>query len=411
MARFQYTAMDGAGKEHKGLIEAENETEAATLLKQQQLYPTSLTITKETAAKKAKGGGFGKPKIKRKDLMTTTRQLATLLQAGLPLVRALRTLERQAKGHNPSLNKVLGDLADQVEGGATFSEALANHPRSFAKLYISMVRAGEASGAMDVVLVRLAEFMEKAARIASKVKSALTYPVAVLVIALGITAAMMIFIIPKFAAMFDEMLPGTPLPAITQFVVNASNILANHALTVFIGLIIFIFAFKMFVKTSFGAYAYDWVAMNLPPINGLVVKNVSARFCRTLGTLMASGVAVLQALQIVKDTAGNELVARAIDKVHDAVKEGEGMTKPLEASHVFPLMLCSMVEVGEETGALPDMLNRVANVYEEEVDRAVEALTSLIEPLMIVLLALIIGTIVVAMFAPMVSMIDNLGGN
>ena len=409
MARFQYTAMDGAGKEHKGLIEAENETEAATLLKQQQLYPTSLTISKETAAKKGKGGGFGKPKIKRKDLTTTTRQLATLLQAGLPLVRALRTLERQAKGHNPSLNKVLGDLADQVEGGATFSEALANHPRSFAKLYVSMVRAGEASGAMDVVLVRLAEFMEKAARIASKVKSALTYPIAVLVIALGITAAMMIFIIPKFAAMFDEMLPGTPLPAITQFVVNASNILANHALTVFIAVVIFVFAFKMFVKTSVGAYAFDWVAMNMPPINGLVVKNVSARFCRTLGTLMASGVAVLQALQIVKDTAGNELVARAIDKVHDAVKEGEGMTKPLEASHVFPLMLCSMVEVGEETGALPDMLNRVANVYEEEVDRAVEALTSLIEPLMIVLLAVIIGTIVVAMFAPMVSMIDNLG--
>ena len=415
MARFQYTAMDQGGKEKKGFIEAENEQDASNQLKQQGLFPTGLTLQKsgEAKGKSASGGlGFGlaAPKIGNKDLTTMTRQLATLLQAGLPLVRALRTLQRQAKGVNPSLFKVLGNLADQVEGGATFSEALAGHPKSFNKLYVSMVRAGEASGAMEVVLVRLAEFQEKAQRIAGKVKSALMYPLSVLFIAGCITAGLMIFIVPKFSKMFGEMLPGEPLPGITQLVVDASNMLANHAVALFIGVVVFVFVFKMLLKTRPGAFAFDLISLKLPPFAGLVVRNISARFCRTLGTLMASGVAVLQALQIVKDTAGNELVSDAIQKVHDAVKEGEGMTKPLEKSGVFPLMLCSMVEVGEETGALPDMLNRVAAVYEEEVDRAVESLTSMIEPMMIVFLAVVVGTIVIAMFAPMIKMIDKLGG-
>ncbi|HQC53558.1 MAG TPA: type II secretion system F family protein [Lentisphaeria bacterium] len=420
MARFQYTAMDSNGKERKGSVEAENEQEATQQLKQMGLFPTSLVAGKSAASTKGAGkaggaktgAGFrlGAPKIPRKDLTTTTRQLATLLEAGLPLVRALRTLERQAKGNKPALHKVLGDLATQVESGATFSEALAAHPRSFNKLYVSMVRAGEASGAMEVVLVRLAEFMEKAQRIAGKVKSAMMYPISVLVIAGGITAGLMIFIVPKFAKMFDEMLPGEPMPAITQFVVNASNALANHALVVLGGLAVFVVVFKLILKTKPGALAFDTLAIKCPPFNALVVRNASARFCRTLGTLMSSGVAVLQALQIVKDTSGNELVSRAIQDVHDAVKEGEGMTKPLEQSRVFPLMLCSMVEVGEETGALPDMLNRVAGVYEEEVDRAVEGLTAMIEPLMICFLAVVVGGIVIAMFAPMVKMIDKLGG-
>lgn len=420
MARFQYTAMDSAGKERKGFVDAENEQEATQQLKQMGLFPTSLVANKgggaakgagkAAGAKTGMGFSLGAPKIPRKDLTTTTRQLATLLEAGLPLVRALRTLERQAKGNKPALNKVLGNLADQVEGGATFSESLAAHPKSFNKLYVSMVRAGEASGAMEVVLVRLAEFMEKAQRIAGKVKSAMMYPLAVLTIAGGITAGLMIFIVPKFAKMFDEMLPGEPLPGITQFVVSASNALANHALVVFAGFAVFVVIFKLLLKTRPGAFVFDTVALKCPPFNSLVVRNTSARFCRTLGTLMASGVAVLQALQIVKDTSGNELVSRAIQDVHDAVKEGEGMTKPLEKSHVFPLMLCSMVEVGEETGALPDMLNRVAGVYEEEVDRAVEGLTSMIEPLMICFLAVVVGGIVIAMFAPMVKMIDKLGG-
>jgi len=420
MARFQYTAVDGNGKERKGVIEAADDKEATNLLKQQGLFPTG--VVEAGGAKKkggagqasgAKGGAgfrFGAPKVGSKDLCTTTRQLATLLEAGLPLVRALRTLQRQAKGQKPALFAVMGHLADAVEGGATFSEALATNPRTFNRLYVSMVRAGEASGAMEIVLVRLAEFMEKAQRIAGKVKSALVYPIAVLVIALAITAGLMIFVIPKFAKMFEEMLPGETLPGITLFVIAASNALKNNAIGFAIGIFVGIFIFKLILKTKPGAYAFDFFAMKAPPFNSLVIKNSSARFCRTLGTLMGSGVAVLQALQIVKDTSGNELVARAIQDVHDAVKEGEGMTQPLEKSKVFPLMLCSMVEVGEETGALPDMLNRVAGVYEEEVDRAVEGMTSLIEPIMICFLAVVVGGIVIALFAPMVKMIDKLGG-
>ena len=415
MAKFQYVAMDTGGKEKKGIIEAETEQDAVNALKQQQLFPTSIIAAKttnpnQTSAKGGKGMGFGMPKIPRKDLTTMTRQLATLLEAGLPLVRAMRTLQRQARGNSPQLFKVLGDLADQVEGGATFSEALANHPKSFNKLYVSMVRAGEASGAMEVVLVRLSEFMEKAARIEGKVKSAMVYPISVLCIAGGITAGLMIFIVPKFQKMFEEMLPGESLPMLTEFVMKTSEFMAKKAHIAAIGLVALIIAFKLALKTKIGATLFDMACLKLPPFNTLIIRNVSARFCRTLGTLMASGVAVLQALQIVKDTSGNEIVAKAIQDVHDAVKEGEGMTKPLEKSGVFPLMLCSMVEVGEETGALPDMLNRVAGVYEEEVDRAVEGLTSLIEPLMICFLAVIVGGIVIALFAPLVKMIDKLGG-
>ena len=414
MAKFQYTAYDSEGKLRKGIIEADDENAATSMLKNQALSLTSLTTIggaqKTQTAKSGAGSIFGMPKIPKKQLCTATRQLATLLEAGLPLVRALRTLQRQAKGTQPQLWKVMGSLADSVEGGSTFSEALTSHPKSFNKLYVSMVRAGEASGAMEIVLNRLAEFMEKAQRIAGKVKSAMVYPIAVLTMAMGITAALMIFIIPKFGAMFEEMLPGESLPGITQFVINCSNALRNHALTViacFVGAFVL---FRLFLKTKIGSYLWDLMCVKTPMIKGLVIKNVSARFSRTLGTLMGSGVAILSALMIVRDTAGNDLFAAAIEKVHDAVKEGEGMTKPLEQSGVFPLMLCSMIEVGEETGALPDMLNRVANVYEEEVDRAVEGLTALIEPAMIMFLAGVIGTIVVALFAPMVKMIDKLGG-
>ena len=414
MAKFQYTAYDADGKLCKGIIDADDESSAIKQLESQALSLTSLTTIGGGQKSKGAGSGagslFGMPKIPKKHLCTATRQLATLLEAGLPLVRALRTLQRQAKGNQPALFKVMGSLADSVEGGSTFSEALSLHPKSFDKLYVSMIRAGEASGAMEIVLNRLAEFMEKAQRIAGKVKSAMVYPIAVLIMAMGIPAGRMIFIIPKFGAMFEEMLPGESLPGITTFVINCSYAMQHHFMTVFLCFIGIIIVLKLFLKTKLGTYLWDLMCIKIPAISSLVVKNICARFARTLGTLMGSGVAVLSALMIVRDTAGNEIFARAIDTVHEAVKEGEGMTKPLEKSGIFPLMLCSMIEVGEETGALPDMLNRVAVVYEEEVDRAVEALTSLIEPLMIMFLAVIIGTIVIALFAPLVKMIDKLGG-
>lgn len=420
MPRFKYTAMDGRGKEKKGRIDAETEQDAASKLKQQGLFPTSIAEIGIQGAQgqakggKKKGGGLGSitigtPKLKPKVLTTFTRQLATLLDAGLPLVRALRTLEKQAK-RDVVLRQIVGDLANSVEGGGTFSEALSAHQKSFSKLYINMVRAGEASGAMENVLNRLAEFMEKAQRIAGKIKSAMVYPTIVLTVALSITAGLMVFIVPKFAKIFEEMLPGEGLPPLTQTVIAISDFMREQFTLMVLIIVGVVVGLKLLRKTRIGGLITDYVMLKMPPFSALTVKSVVARFCRTLGTLMQSGVAVLQALQIVRDTAGNEVVSRAIQSVHDAVKEGEGMSRPLEAANVFPGMVVSMIEVGEETGALPEMMNRIADTYEEEVDNAVEALTSLIEPIMIVFLAVVVGGIVIALFMPLVKLIDQLGG-
>lgn len=417
MPIFQYTAMDGAGKEKRGKIEASSEQDAGAKLKHQGLFITNISSAKsggkagpknkKSRAKKGGGMVIGTPVIKKKKLTTFTRQLSTLLEAGQALVRALRTLERQA-GKDIAVARVLGEIADSVEGGTTFSEALAAHPKSFSKLYVSMVRAGEAAGQLDSTLNNLATFMEKAARIAGKIKSAMAYPIIVLVIALGITTGLLIFLVPKFAQIFADMLPGTDLPLLTQFVVKSSDILKNQFLLVLGVVVGLAFLFHFAKKTKQGRYAIDLVFFRMPPFSALVMRSSIARVSRTLGTLMDSGVSVLQALQISAETSGNEVISRAIRRVHDAVKEGEGMSKPMAGTGVFPPICVSMVEVGEETGALPSMLTRIADVYEEEVDRAVEALTSIIEPIMIVFLAVIVGTIVIAMFLPMIALMQNL---
>ena len=334
MPMYTYAAMDGQGKEQKGRIEAGNENEAASKLKEQGLFPTNISEAKSSGggadkkksvkAKRAKSKGmtlnitFGAQKIKTKQLCTVTRQLATLLDAGLPLVRGIRTLEKQAK--DPALNHVLNDVGNAVEGGLTFSEALNGHPKSFNKLYVNMIRAGEASGALEQVLNRLAEFMEKSARLKSKIKSALTYPVVVLVIALTITSGLMVFIVPKFATIFSEMLSGEPLPDLTAFVMAISDFMTQRFLLGVCILIALFVMFKMILKTKNGSYLFDLIAIKMPPFGGLVTKTSVARFCSTLGTLMSSGVSILNALQIVRDTAGNEVVARAVQVVHDAVK-------------------------------------------------------------------------------------------
>lgn len=423
MPTFQYTAMDGKGNEQKGRIEAGNQQQAAAKLKQSGLFATNLIQSRgegagaggkkqsQTKARKSSKKGalmLTKPVIKRKKLATFTRQLATLLDAGQALVRALRTLERQAH-RDPAVGNVIKDLADAVEGGGTFSEALTGHPKTFSKLYVSMVRAGEAAGQLEGTLNNLALFMEKAERIRGRVKSALAYPITVLVVAIIITTFLMVYIVPKFRDIFNEMLEGEPLPALTNFVIGISEFLVNHylvAIALVFGLIIGIVLLK---RTKSGAYATDLILIKMPPFNALVVRATTARVCRTLGTLMDSGVSVLQALQIARETAGNAVISNVMQEVHDAVKEGEGMSRPLQSAGVFPPIVISMVEVGEETGALPSMLNRISDVYEEEVDRAVEALTAMLEPLTIVLLAVVVGAIVIAMFLPLVKLIEKLG--
>ncbi len=419
MATFDYTAMDGQGKEKRGRIDAASEQEAGARLKQQGLFATSIAAARAAgkgqsrgpAKAKKRGGGaivLGTPVIKKKKLTTFTRQMATLLAAGQALVRALRTLERQAS-KDVLVARVIGDLADTVEGGSTFSESLAAHPKSFSKLYVSMVRAGEAAGQLEMTLGNLAIFMEKAERIAGKIKSAMAYPAVVLVVALGITTFLLVFLVPKFATIFSDMLPGEDLPMLTNMVVSTGLWLKDNFLIAAGLLVAFVLVLRVVKKTKQGGYAFDFVLIKVPPTSSLVTRSAVARVSRTLGTLMESGVSVLQALQIAGETSGNEVVSRAIRKVHDAVKEGEGMSKPMAGTGIFPPIVVSMVEVGEETGSLPNMLIRVADVYEEEVDRAVEALTSMIEPMMIVFLASIVGTIVIAMFLPMIKLIENLG--
>jgi len=409
MPQFNYVAIDANGKEQKGKLTADNQEAVVQMLKNKGLFASSVREI-EVIQSKHKGKGLnlalGPMVIKTKDLTIVTRQLAILLGAGLPLIRSLRTLERQAK--RVEIKTTLGEAADSVEGGSTFAEALAQHPKTFDKLYLNMIRAGEASGAMEVILDRLATFMEKAARITGKVKSALIYPIVIVIVACGVTSGLMIFIVPNFKKIFVELMEGDPLPGITQFVMDFSDMLIARwwvILCVIAGIIVF---FKVLNRIPAGKRGLDWVKYNMPLFGPIISRTAIARFSRTMGTLMSSGVPVLSALSIVKETSGNEVVATGIQKVYDAVKEGEGIAKPLGDTKIFPQMVISMVEVGEETGKLPEMLDKIANTYEEEVDNAVGALTSMIEPLMIVGLAVVVGTIVIALFLPLAKIIEKM---
>lgn len=424
MPRFRYAAMESKGKETEGVLDAESRSQAISMVRSRGLFPTAVTALGGAAAKGGKTAAkpeakakalqmeiklpsFLRGRVKAKQLMVFTRQLATLIDAGLPLLRGLRILLKQER--TPALREALGGMGEAVEGGGTFSEALAQYPKIFDRLFVNMVRAGEAGGVLEVVLNRLAEFMEKAERIKNRVRSAMTYPVIVLLVAVGILAFLLTNVIPKFQEIFEDLLQGQPLPALTQLVMNVSNVVKDQGLYVLGAIVALVVAVKLLSRTRRGAYMVDRLMLRMPLFGALFTKTGTARFTRTLGTLMSSGVPVLQALNIVRDTSGNEVIARAIQQVHDSVKEGDNMAMPLESAHVFPDMVVSMVDVGEETGALPEMLVRIADNYDDEVDNAVDALTSVIEPVMIVLLAVIIGTIVIAMFMPLISIIGQLG--
>ena len=424
MPKFIYVALDARGQESTGTIEAASTNEAIGQLRQGGFFPTSVVeegkggAAAKAAAKKVqkaaapasakpRGGSlFQKDTIKSKTLMIFTRQLATLIDAGLPLLRGLTVLSKQEK--DPVLKRTINLLADSVQGGSTFSESLAQHPKIFNKLYINMVKAGELGGVLELVLNRLAEFQEKAQKIKNKVVAAMFYPVIVLFIAVAIMGFLLVFIVPKFEQIFRDMLNGKPLPALTQFVIAASNAVKNNILGIFAVIAVIAIAYNLFAKTVMGREFLDKVRLAMPLFGDLVRKSSISRFTRTLGTLVTSGVPILQALNITKETAGNVIISDAINKVHDAVKEGESVVHPLEASGVFPPMVISMIDVGEETGQLPEMLLKVADVYDDEVDNSVAGLTSLLEPIMIVFLALIVGTIVIALFLPLISIIQNM---
>lgn len=433
MPKFSYIAIESTtGKDKKGSIESATSEQAALDLKAMGLLPTSITAANPTpkpaqkAAKGASGQGgnpftaneakkkksapgmsFGKV-ISNQGLAVFTRQLSTLVNAGMPILRSLETLARQEK--NLGFKWVLEQISETIKSGGTFSDGLTQHPKVFDRLYINMVKAGEAGGVLGTVLDRLARFMEKAEKIKGKVKAAMTYPLIIMVVAVLIVGALMVFVIPSFKEIFDGLLKGTPLPMLTQFVLAVSDFLKNQIIWTLVLIFGLFFGFKFFAKTKGGKNLLDWIQINIPAFGPLFLKAAVGRFTRTFSTLLASGVPILQALIITRDTSGNVHIASALNKVHDRVKEGEGVGKPLEATKIFPTMVTSMVEVGEETGALPEMLTRIADTYDEEVDNAVTSITSIIEPIMIVFMAVVVGTIVIALFLPLVKIIQTLSG-
>ncbi len=425
MPRFNYVALDARGQESTGLVEAVSTNDAIGQLRQAGYFPTSVyeegqggavekkarksAKTAVKAAPKAKGKGiviYQRKTVKGKVLMVFTRQLATLIDAGLPLLRGLHVLAKQER--DVVLKSTIDQLADSVQGGSTFSEGLAQHPKIFNKLYVNMVKAGELGGVLELVLGRLAEFQEKAQKVKNKVVSAMIYPAIVLCLAFAIMAFLLVFIVPKFESIFHDMLGDKPLPGITRFVISVSNVFKDHWL-ILIGVVIaLVAAYKFIARTPKGRAVIDRMKLRAPLFGDLIRKSAISRFSRTLGTLVTSGVPILQALTITKETAGNVVIANAITQVHDSVKEGESIVQPLEASAAFPPMVISMIDVGEETGQLPEMLLKIAEVYDDEVDNSVAGLTSMLEPIMIVFLALVVGTIVIALFMPLISIIGGL---
>lgn len=337
-------------------------------------------------------------------LAVFTRQLATLVRAGMPIMRSLEVLARQER--SAAFKRVIESIIETVRSGGNFSDGVWLHPQVFDPFFHDMVKAGEVGGVLDTVLERLAGFMESAGRIKGKVKAAMVYPLIIVLVAIGIVSALMVFVVPKFQDIFSGLLKGQPLPGLTRAVLTVSLLLKEQAL-VAVGVMGVVYAgWAFFRRTQLGNRVIDRGIIKLPLLGEVLLKASVARFTRTFGTLLASGVPILQALTITRDTAGNSEVAKAITTVRDRVKEGDTVARPLEATRVFPGMVTSMIEVGEETGALPEMLTRIADTYDQEVDNAVAGLTSIIEPVMIVFMALIVGTIVIALFLPIVKIIQ-----
>jgi type IV pilus assembly protein PilC len=422
MPTFQYIALDQNGQETAGELDAASEADAINQLRQSGLYPTSVAAEGQgqSAAikKRAKTATKGKTKavkvgvnakVKSKSLMIFTRQLATLIDSGLPLLRGLTVLGRQEP--NLIMKGTINTLADNVQTGSTFSESLQQYPRIFNKLYVNMVKAGELGGVLELVLNRLAEYQEKAQKLKNKIVAAMVYPIIVMFIAAGIMVFLMLVIVPRFESIFEDMLGSKDkLPELTKFVIGFSRTMADNIWYLLAATIAIVVGWRAMAATKGGRRWIDRTKLKLPLFGDVQSKTAISRFTRTLGTLVTSGVPILQALNITRDTAGNTIISDAITKVHDAVKEGESMVAPLESSGVFPPMVISMVDVGEETGQLPEMLLKIADVYEDEVDNSVSALTSMLEPLMIVVLALVVGVIVMALFLPLIDVIKNLSG-
>lgn len=416
MAIFQYTALDAKGNEIKAEIDALSSKEAISKIRSKGLFPTKVRAqgagkkVKETAAaapKRRRSGG----KVSTKQATQFARQLSTLQDAGLAILRSLRILEEQQK--SGTLKRVIGYVADDIEGGATLSEAMGKHPKTFNRLFVNMVAAGEVGGVLDVILARVADFMEKSERLKSKVKGAMVYPVVVMTVAFLIVLGLMIFIIPTFSEVLTDMSDGAEgLPGLTQALLSISGWLTGNkglnAGLVAVSPFIIVSLLKFARKFKAGRYGLDWIKLRMPVIKKLVYKTTVARWTRTLATLIGAGVPILEAINITRETADNEIYASMLGRVHQAIRQGDTFANPLRQSKTVDSIVVNMVDVGEETGDLDKMLMKVADNFDEEADVMVGAMMSLLEPIMIVTLGLIVGTIVLAMFLPMVKVIQVL---
>ncbi|MAA79448.1 MAG: pilus assembly protein PilC [Deltaproteobacteria bacterium] len=392
MATFTYEGKTSSGEVRKGNIDAADEKTARNQLKKMNINPTSI--------KKKSAGGFFQGKVTNKDLVLFTRQFATMIDSGLPLVQCLEIQSKQAE--NPVFRDELTVIKEKVESGSTFADALKSFPKTFDTLYQNMIAAGEVGGILDTILNRLAIYLEKNEKLKRQIKGAMSYPIITMVVAFVVVTILLVFVVPQFATMFADM--GRELPAPTQFVIDLSEWLQANIVYLLVGIGGTIYGIRYSYKTDGGEVFWDKFLLRAPVIGNVVIKVSVARFCRTLGTMLSSGVAILEALDICGKTSGNRVIEDAVNFVRQGISEGRTVSDPLTETEVFPEMVCQMISVGEATGALDVMLNKVADFYEDEVDQAVENMTSLLEPMIMAFLGVVIGGLVIAMYLPIFTM-------
>lgn len=401
MPEFTYEALDKGGKQVKGVIEAGSEEVIIEKLRNMGYYPLNVIMNKRKAAEMditaLPGLRIIFHRVKQKHVMTFTRQFATLIDAGLPIIRSLAILQEQVE--SAVFKDKIGQISKDIESGASLSDALIKHPKVFDNLYVNMVRAGEIGGVLEAVLNKIAEFLEKRQYIAGKIKSAMMYPVVVMCLAAAIVSFILIVIVPKFKDIYDQL--GAELPLPTQVLVWGGNVLITKTHWVLLAMFLVYKTYQKINETKTGKLRIDTLKLKMPVFGSLLQKSAIVRFAGTLATLITSGVPILQALDICRETSGNEVVTLAMDKVYNSVKDGETIHEPLSKCKVFPPLVVHMVAVGEETGAIDHMLNKVAEAYEREVDDTVNALTSILEPVLIVMLGVLVGGIVIALYLPL----------
>ncbi len=404
MVKFAWEGKNRGGGTVSGEMEAPNEAFVLAQLRREQISP--MKIKKKGVELNLRLPWKGEKRTTQKELAIFTRQFATMIDAGLPLVQCLDILGSQQE--NPSFKKVIVKVKEDVESGSTFADALSRHPRVFDALFVNLVAAGEVGGILDTILSRLAEHIEKAMKLAKKIKGAMVYPSTIVAVAVVVTVVLLVYVIPIFAKMFSDF--GQALPAPTVFVLRISDLTRKYFLAVIVFCFLLAAAFRWYVRQETGRRNVDRLLLRLPVLGSLLQRIAVARFSRTLGTMVSSGVPILESMDIVAKTAGNKIIEDAIVKARGSISEGKTIAEPLAESNVFPPMVTQMVAVGEATGALDAMLNKIADFYDEEVDSAVEALTSLLEPMLMVFLGVVIGGLVIAMYLPVFKLAGAVGG-